>query len=127
MSRSVSQSGHSGQEPVEQDDVAIDVVANDLVHIGVDSKDLNHYYDEQRDRIIVTSERHEMYSRDGSVLVRRQLVADADAVETVVDDVEGALNDYVLYVAAHVNDRDWVRVTVDLLDAAGLMDGIGGT
>jgi len=109
---------------LDTEDVAIDVAANDLVHVGEDTAGYNHYYDRGRDRIVVTDATHEEYTPEDSILVCRRLEADGGAVEEIVNDVDGRLEAYVQYVLARVDDRTWEEVTVDFLDLDALMDGV---
>jgi hypothetical protein len=101
---------------IEQEDVAIDVPANDLVHIGRDDRGFNHYYDAQRDRILVVDATHEEYTPEGSLLVRRRLVAGAADVEHI--QTEGDVSDhdhYVEFIAKEVEDRDWADIEVTVI------------
>jgi hypothetical protein len=116
------------ENSIEQEDVAIDVPANDLVHIGQDDRGFNHYYDAQRERILVVNAEHEEYTPENSIRVRRRLIVAAADVEHV--QTEGDVSDhgsYVEFIAKEVGDRDWtdVEVTViggeifDAFDASG--------
>jgi len=110
---------------IEPDDVAIDVVANDLVHIGQDTQGHNHYFDRQRERVLVVDAEHDEYTRDGSALVRRHLVASAEDVEHI--QTEGDTDDlqrYVEFVAKRVEGRDWATVKVSILSARELLGTI---
>lgn len=107
-------------------DIAIDVLANDLVHLGLDSDGQNHYYDSQRDRIVVTGETHDEYTRDESALVRRSLVAGAATVEEVVDDIDGDLKTYLQFVASSQVERSWESITVEFVDTDKLLGSVGG-
>jgi hypothetical protein len=101
---------------IEQKDVAIDVPANDLVLIGRDDRGFNHYYDARRDRIIVVDATHEEYTPEGSIRVRRRLVADAADVEHI--QTEGDVGDhdhYVEFIAKEVEDRDWASIEVTVI------------
>jgi hypothetical protein len=104
------------KDSAQAQDIAVDVRANDLVHVGIDSQGDNHYLDVQRDRIIVTAATHDEYTNDGSVVCRRSLVAGAADVERVIDFGDSDLRDYVQFVAARVDDRDWESVTVTFID-----------
>jgi hypothetical protein len=106
--------------------IAIDVRANDLVHIGTDTRGHNHYHDRQRDRIIVVDADHDEYEADDSVLVRRSLVVDADDVVHV--QYKGPTEDivrYLRFVAEHVDEREWVDVHVTVIDDE-LLATLGG-
>jgi hypothetical protein len=101
---------------VEQADVAIDVPANDLVHIGRDDRGYNHYYDARRERILVVDAAHEEYTPANSIRVRRQLVAGAADVEHV--QTEGDVDDhdhYVRFLEEAVEDRHWTTVEVTVI------------
>lgn len=101
---------------IEQEDVAIDVPANDLVLIGRDDRGFNHYYDAQRERILVVDAEHEEYTPEGSIRVRRRLVAGAADVEHV--QTEGDVSDhdhYVRFLDEEVEDRDWTDVEVTVI------------
>jgi len=106
------------------DGIAVDVRANDLVHIGTDTRGHNHYHDAQRDRILVVDAEHEEYDR--GIFRRRSLVVDAADVVHVQTD--GAVDDtrrYLQFVADHVDGRDWDEVHVMLIDEA-LGAALGG-
>lgn len=122
----MSTTNDTAENTVEQSDIAIDVAANDLVHIGTDTQGFEHYYDVQRDRIIVVDASHDEYVPEDSIMVRRSLVASASAVDAIVGDVDGRLGDYAIYIDDHVADRDWARFRVNLLDASAMLGGIGG-
>jgi len=106
--------------------VRVDVRANDLVHIGTDTRGHNHYHDAQRDRILVVNAEHEEYEPEDSVLVRRSLVV--DAADVVHVQREGATDDvaqYLRFVADHVDGREWTEVTVTVIDES-LLAALGG-
>lgn len=101
--------------------VAIDVRANDLTHIGTDDLGAQHYYDAQRDRIVVVETTAEEYTREGSALVRSRLVADASEVVDVIDAGGKDPSDYVEYVADHVDTRDWAAIQLTEIDVDALV------
>ncbi|WP_135535360.1 hypothetical protein [Halostella pelagica] len=106
--------------------IAIDVRANDLVHIGTDTRGHNHYHDVQRDRIVVVDAEHDEYEPDDSALVRRSLVVSPDDVVHVQR--EGPTEDivrYLRFVAEHVDEREWTAVHVTVIDD-GLFATLGG-
>jgi len=114
-------------DSAQTQDVAIDVRANDLVHIGTDNHGHNHYYDKQRDRILVVDGKHDEYTRDGSALVRRSLVVGATNVEHI--QTEGntdALDNYIKFIHEDVESREWERIETQLVDLNGMLAGIGG-
>lgn len=109
----------------ETEDIAIDVRANDLVHIGIDTKGFSHYLDQQRGRILVVDATHDEYTRDGSALVRRRLVVGAEDVDHVQKDGDtAALKKYVQFVAARVDDRAWESIAVEFIDLGKLLGDI---
>jgi hypothetical protein len=118
----------STQQPKSDSDrsIALDTRANALVHIGADTRGHNHYYDEDRDRILVVDAEHDEYTRDDGVLVRRSLVADAgDVVEVLRDGPTDDVAAYLRFVADHVDDRDWVSIHVTVIDDE-LLATLGG-
>jgi hypothetical protein len=103
---------------IEQEDVAIDVPANDLVLIGRDDRGFNHYFDARRERILVVDATHEEYTPEGSIRVRRRLVAGAADVEHV--QTEGDVSDhdsYVRFLDEEVDDRNWTSIEVTVIGA----------
>jgi len=103
---------------IEQEDVAIDVPANDLVLIGRDDRGHNHYYDARRDRVLVVDAEHEEYTPEGSIQVRRRLITGAAHVEHVQTDGETRdLKHYVRFVDEAVDDREWALIAVTTISA----------
>ena len=106
--------------------IAIDVRANDLVHIGTDTRGHNHYHDVQRDRIVVVDEVHDEYEPEDSALVRRSLVADAgDVVEAIYEGPTDDIAAYIRFVAKYVGERDWMDIHVTVIDDE-LLATLGG-
>jgi hypothetical protein len=102
-------------------DVAIDVRANDLKHLGTDTDDLQHYFDAQRERVIVTTATHDEYTATGSALVRRSLVAGAPEVDQIIDAGGNSPADYVEYVDEHVDGTEWAAVQLETVDLRGIL------
>lgn len=133
MSKSTSRHHEGGgttertdsETDTDTEDIAIDVAANDLIHIGTDNQGDNHYLDAQRSRILVVDTTHEEYTR--GVVVRRRLVAEASEISHVQTDGDiEDLKKYVLFVDRRVEGRDWETVVVDFIDFGGLLSGVGG-
>ena len=101
-------------------DIAVDVAAEDLVHVGTDGLDRQHYHDRQRGRIIVTETTHDDYTRAGSARVRRRLVASHHDVARVIDDGGNSPADYVRYVRDET-DVAWVAVHLQTVDLRGVV------
>lgn len=114
----------TAKEAVEQSDVAVDVLANDLVLLGTDSLGYAHYHDRQRDRIVVADATHDEFTCGTSGLVRRSLVVTAADVDDVVPGIDSPerVKKYLQYVAARVEDRSWESITVQFVDAAALLE-----
>jgi hypothetical protein len=119
MSRSVSASEPDAQDSTARD-IAVDVAAEDLVHLGTDGLDRQHYHDRQRGRIIVTETTHDDYTRAGSARVRRRLVASHHDVAHVIADGGNSPADYVRYVRDHT-DVAWVAVHLQTVDLRGVV------
>jgi len=108
----------STQQPKSDSDrsIALDTRANALVHIGTDTRGHNHYYDEDRDRILVVDAAHDEYSREDSVAIRRSLVvAPDDIVRIITDGNTDDLEQYLWYVHKEVDGRQWATIEVSIV------------
>jgi hypothetical protein len=108
------------QDSTGTHDIAVDVAAEALVHIGTDGLDRQHYHDAQRGRIIVTEATHDDYTRARSARVRRRLVASHHDVAHVIADGGNSPADYVRYVRDET-DVEWVAVHLRTVDLRGVV------
>jgi len=121
-SAGLQSSGTTDEPNVEKDDIALDVPANDLVHIGTDTLGRNHYYDGQRSRILVVDAEHDEYTR-GAMVWRRLVVGAANVEHIQTDGPTDDLETYIQFIAEEVDDREWDGETVELIDLNALLGG----